>query len=111
MEILEKNNIKIAFCFDNNLTKQICVTIASLLDASKNCDCHYDIYCVCSNGAENLENKLKKIVKKRDKDSNLFVYPVENKYQNGYEIRKITSGAYLRLQLHKILPNVEKVIY
>lgn len=111
MEILEKNNIKIAFCFDNNLTKQICVTIASLLDASKNCDCHYDIYCVCSSGAQKIENKLKKIVKKRDKDSNLFVYPVENKYQNGYEIRKITSGAYLRLQLHKILPNVEKIIY
>lgn len=107
----QKNNIKLAFCFDNNLVKQICVTVASLLDASKNNNCHYDIYCVCANGAEKVENKLKKIVKKRDKFSNLFIYPVENKYKNGYEIRKITSGAYLRLQLHNILSNLDKIIY
>lgn len=106
-----KNNIKIAFCFDNNLMKQICVTVASLLDASKNSCSHYDIYCICSNGAEKVENKLKKIVKKRDKFSNIFIYPVENKYANGYEIRKITSGAYLRLQLHNILSNLDKIIY
>ena len=106
-----KNNIKIAFCFDNFLMKQICVTVASLLDASKNSCSHYDIYCICSNGAEKVENKLKKIVKKRDKFSNIFLYPVENKYANGYEIRKITSGAYLRLQLHNILSNLDKIIY
>ena len=107
----QKNNIKLAFCFDNNLVKQICVTVASLLDASKNSNCHYDIYCVCANGAEKVENKLKKIVKKRDKFSNVFISPVENKYKNGYEIRKITSGAYLRLQLHNILSNLDKIIY
>ena len=57
-------NIKIAFCFDNNLTKQACVTISSLLKFKQKDNVHYDIYCICSNGAESIKNTLTKMEKK-----------------------------------------------
>ena len=104
-------NIKIAFCFDNNLMYQACITIASLVKAGIKEHCHYDIYCICSNGAEKIKTILEKIINKIDSSSNIFIIKAENEYENGYEIRNITAGAYLRLQLHKLLPNIDKIIY
>lgn len=104
-------NIKIAFCFDNNLTKQACVTISSLLKFKQKDNVHYDIYCICSNGAESIKNTLESLVKRYDKNSKLFCLSVDNKYNNGFETRGITKGAYLRLQLHNFLPNIDKIIY
>ena len=104
-------NIKIAFCFDNNLMYQACITIASLVKAGIKEHCHYDIYCICSNGAEKIKTILEKIINKIDSSSNIFIIKAENEYENGYEIRDITAGTYLRLQLHKWLPNIDKIIY
>lgn len=104
-------NIKIAFCFDNNLMYQACITIASLVKAGIKDHCHYDIYCICSNGAEKIKDKLDGIISRIDSSSNIYFIKAKNEYANGYEIRNITAGTYLRLQLHKLLPHIDKIIY
>jgi lipopolysaccharide biosynthesis glycosyltransferase len=36
---------------------------------------------------------------------------VENPYAASYQVRGISAGAYLRLMLHRFLPDVEKILY
>lgn len=108
---MNSENIKIAFCFDNNLMYQACITIASLVKAGEKEHCHYDIYCICSNGAEKIKDKLQGILSRIDSSSNIYFIKAKNEYANGYEIRNITAGTYLRLQLHNLLPNIDKIIY
>lgn len=103
--------IKIAFCFDENLVNQILVTVASLLDFRQDKEVHYDIYCICTRTAAEVEARLREIIKARDKESALTMKVIENPYENSYEVREISSGAYLRLILHRILPGVDKIIY
>ncbi|MBD5475956.1 MAG: glycosyltransferase family 8 protein [Lachnospiraceae bacterium] len=103
--------INIAFCFDENLTEQVKVAVASLLDHGVADQVHYHIYCVCTKEAAYIEKQLAQIVEARDRESVLSVKAVENHYSAAYEVRGITSGAYLRLLLHRILPDVDKVLY
>ena len=104
-------NIKVAFCFDEKLTDQVRVTAASLLDASRADDVHYHIYCVCTKQAAYIESHLRQIVEARDSESMLTVKAVDNMYQGAYEVRGISTGTYLRLMLHRLLPDVDKLIY
>lgn len=103
--------INIAFCFDENLTDQVKVAVASLLDHGVADQVHYHIYCVCTKEAAYIEKQLTQIVEARDRESVLCVKAVENHYGDAYEVRGITSGAYLRLLLHRILPDVDKILY
>lgn len=103
--------IKIAFCFDENLVEQVKVAIASLLDYGVTEQVHYSIYCVCTEKAAYIETQLARIVEARDCKSLLNVKVAKNLYGDAYEVRGITSGAYLRLMLHRILPDVDKIIY
>ncbi len=103
--------IKIAFCFDENLVEQVKVAIASLLDYGVTEQVHYSIYCVCTEKAAYIETQLARIVEARDRKSLLNVKVAKNLYGDAYEVRGITSGAYLRLMLHRILPDVDKIIY
>lgn len=103
--------IRVAFCFDENLVNQVQATAASLLDARHDLDVHYEIYCICTKAAAIVEEHLRNVVAARDKESVLIMKVIENPYQNAYEIRQISSGAYLRLVLHRILPEVDKIIY
>lgn len=103
--------IRIAFCFDEKIAEQVQVTVASLLDASRADGVHYHIYCVCTGKAAYLETALERIVKARDADSALTVQAVENLYQDAYEVRGISAGTYLRLMLHRLLPDVDRLLY
>lgn len=103
--------INIAFCFDENLAEQVKVTVASLLDRGVTEQAHYHIYCVCTREAAYIETPLAQIVEARDRESALSVKVAENLYGDAYEVRGITSGAYLRLLLHRVLPDVDKIIY
>lgn len=103
--------IKIAFCFDENLVNQILVTVASLLDFKQKEEVHYDIYCICTRAAAVAEEKLCQVVAARDKESHLMMKVIDNPYEDSYEVRSISSGAYLRLVLHRILPDIDKIIY
>ncbi len=103
--------IKIAFCFDENLVNQILVAVASLLDFRKNREVHYDIYCICTKKAASAKERLQPIIEARDKDSALFWKGVDNPYADSYQVRGISTGTYLRLMLHRLLPDVDKIIY
>lgn len=103
--------IQIAFCFDGNLTNQIQATVASLLDSKRDSEVHYDIYCICTGDAITAEEPLKRIVAARDAQSALHMRCIDNPYENSYKVRGITTGTYLRLLLHKLLPEVDKVLY
>jgi lipopolysaccharide biosynthesis glycosyltransferase len=124
--------INIAFCFDENLTTQVQAAIASLLDAEHNPEVHFDIYCVCTREAaeilgegneesapkeqptgqpERNQDTLTGIVKRRDPASALHLCPVENPYAGSYQVRGISAGTYLRLMLHRLLPQVDKILY
>lgn len=103
--------IKIAFCFDENLVNQILVAVASLLDSGRKKEVHYDIYCVCTKAAADVEGCLQKIIASRDRDSVLTMKVVENPYEDSYQVRGISAGTYLRLMLHRLLPEIERIIY
>lgn len=103
--------INIALCFDEKIAEQARVTIASLLDCTLTDDVHYHIYCICTGEAAYIETPLTQIIESRDRESTLTVKPVENLYQDAYEVRGISSGTYLRLMLHRLLPDVDKLIY
>lgn len=103
--------INIAFCFDEKIAEQVRVAVASLLDCTMTDDVHYHIYCICTGEAAYIEEPLTQIINARDRESTLTVRAVENLYQGAYEVRGISAGTYLRLMLHKILPDVDKVLY
>lgn len=103
--------IKIAFCFDENLVNQILVTVASLLDFKQNEEVHYDIYCVCTKAAAAVETRLQKVIATRDEESALIMKVIDNPYEDSYQVRGISTGTYLRLMLHRLLPEVDKIIY
>ncbi len=105
------DNIKAAFCFDENLITQVQVAVASLLDADQNEDTHYDIYCICTREAGCVEDTLRQIIRRRDEASKLYFCCVENPYENAYQVRGISAGTYLRLMLHRLLPDVDRILY
>lgn len=103
--------INIAFCFDEKIAEQVRVAVASLLDCTMTDDVHYHIYCICTEEAAYIETPLAQMIEVRDRESTLTVKAVENLYQGAYEVRGISAGTYLRLMLHRILPDVDKVLY
>ncbi|MDD6628234.1 MAG: glycosyltransferase family 8 protein [Lachnospiraceae bacterium] len=105
------DKIKVAFCFDENLITQVQVAIASLLDFAQDENVHYDIYCIYMSDDDSMRERLERIVAKRDKESSVQLICVDNPYKNSYEIRGISSGAYLRLVLHQLLPMVKRILY
>ncbi len=102
--------MKIVFCFDENLATQVQAAAASLLD-SRGSDDHFEVHCVCTEGAEIAGMPLEQIIKRRDPASSLVMHCIKNPYEKAYEVRGISSGAYLRLLLHRLLSGVEKVLY
>lgn len=102
--------IHIAFCFDENMADAAGVAIASLLDNKKK-DEHYVIHCICTPGAMYKKNLLSDIAMIRDEKSRLMFYPAPENYDNSYEVRGISRSTYLRLSLHRILGELDRVIY
>lgn len=105
------DDIRIAFCFDEKLAEQAKVAMASLLDASRGSGAHYRIYCVCTEEAAYAEQSLRRIVEARDGKSDFVMKVADNPYADAYEVRGISSGTYLRLLLHRLLPDEDRVLY
>lgn len=103
--------INIAFCFDHNLIRQVQVTVASLLDFGRTEAVHYHIYCVCTAEAASVEAALRRIAAARDPASELTVRVADNPYADAYQVRGISAGTYLRLELHRLLPEVDRILY
>lgn len=102
--------LKAVFCFDENLTTQVQVVAASVVDACCR-DAHCEIHCVCTPAACVAADALEALIKRKDPDSALVMHCVENPYAGAYEVRGISAGAYLRLLLHRILSDADKVLY
>lgn len=102
--------MNIVFCFDENMMYPACVAIASLLD-SKCEEEHYDIYCVCSGRAMEQIPYIRQLVSARDRESRLIACEAPDSFGESYEIRGITCSCYLRLAIHQILKDLDKVIY
>ncbi len=103
--------IEIAFCFDENMIYPACVAIASLLDFKKDDEIHYNISCICPQFVDEQKKLIRQIVNRRDLSSKVLFYPAPSQFDGAYEIRDITTSTYLRLWLHRILEDKEKVIY
>lgn len=103
--------INVAFCFDEKLTDQVQATAASLLDCPRSDEAHYHIYCVCTDKAAHVETPLRRIITARDERSALTVKVVENPFGDAYEVRGISTGTYLRLMLHRLFSDVDKILY
>ncbi len=103
--------IEIAFCFDKNMVYPACVAIASLLDFKKDDEIHYNISCICPPGIDEQKKLIRQVVNERDSDSKVLFYQAPSQFDDAYEIRDITASTYLRLCLHRILTDKEKVLY
>lgn len=102
--------MRVAFCFDENLVTQVQAAAASLLD-SRSPGEHFEIHCVCTKTAENVQEPLEQVIKRRDPASALVMHCMENPYENAYQVRDISAGTYLRLALPGLLPETDKILY
>lgn len=100
----------VVFCFDENLVTQVQAAAASLLD-SRSPGEHFEIHCVCTKTAENVQEPLEQVIKRRDPASALVMHCMENPYENAYQVRDISAGTYLRLALPGLLPETDKILY
>ena len=103
--------IKAAFCFDENLTGPVQATAASLAEHCARASVHCEIHCICTSAAGYIEERLRQIVTASDPKSLLFMHCIDNPYADSYEVRDISVATYLRLTLHKLLPEVDKILY
>ncbi len=107
---MSKKRIQIAFCFDIKMFAPACVSVASLLDFRGKED-HYDIHCIVDEESMNKKEQLVNIVNHRDSDSSILFYPAPNTFASAYETRGISKATYMRFSIHKIIPNIDKIIY
>ena len=101
------SKIEIAFCFDEKMMYPAYVAIASLLDFKNDEKIHYNISCICSEKVLAYEEELKALVRKRDEESCISFFRAPEQF----EIREVTVSTYLRLLLHRVLPQKDRIIY
>lgn len=101
--------IPIIFAFDNNLIEAACVCFTSLLHNAKP-ETFYDIYVLHSPHIKLDESTLKKIQQQYSNCSIDFV-PVDDSFEEAFEIRHVTKATYYRLLIPELFPDLEKAIY
>ena len=104
-----KKKVDIAFCFNKNLINYAKVTIISLLENSKD-KCDYNIYCVIDNSISEKDKEVYFNLMKRYSNNTLTFLYVNNDFNKSY-LGNWNIGIYYRLQLVKLLPDLDKVIY
>lgn len=103
------NIIPIAFAFDNNLTMPATVALTSLLKNAAT-ETFYDIYILHSE-KERLDKSLLSKVTKEFKNCKINYITVGDTFDGAFEIRGITTPAYYRLLIPKLIPQYDKIIY
>lgn len=103
--------IRVAYCFDNNIARHVCVSVSALLKSNTQKDVHYEVFCVCTKDAQWIKSLLEEIVRKEDADSHLIFIVVEDIYQAAYERSGVTKVTYVKLMLPSLLLHVDKIIY
>lgn len=103
--------IEIAFCFDEKMMYPAYVAIASLLDFKRDEAVHYNISCICPEEVMTHKEELMTLVRKRDGESSIHFFDAPEQFSHAYEVRGVTVSTYLRLLLHRVLPQKERIIY
>ena len=101
--------IPIVFAFDNNLAWPASVCIFSLLQHAKE-NTIYDIF-ILHHKDENLNLTYINQVLNRFPKHSLQLRSVDDTFNQSFEIRGITTPAYYRLLIPKIIPEYDKAIY
>ena len=107
---VEEFRMNCVFCFDNKMFEPACVAIASLLD-SKNPREHFVIFCIVDNESLTRKSELEAIVNRRDEESVIHVLETPDDFEGAYEVRGISRATYTRLLIHRILPQIDKILY
>lgn len=103
------NNVPIAFAFDNNLVRPACVCITSLLlNAAE--DTFYDIFVISSSASHLNVDPLDSVVG-QFKNCSITYRHIGNDFEQGFEIRGITTPAYYRLMIPSLIPEYDKILY
>ena len=103
------NRIPIVFAFDNRLSLQAAVCVSSLLASAKPTTA-YDIYVLHRRG-QLLETDLLRKVVGCYPQTTLTLREVGDEFDTCFEVRGITTPAYYRLLIPRIIPEHDKVIY
>jgi lipopolysaccharide biosynthesis glycosyltransferase len=101
---MKKNNIPIAFTFDDNYALPAAIAIKSLMESKKK-DTQYEIFCLFSNLSDKNRNILDTIapINRIDLQQDIFKdAPVTSEYP---------ISVYYRLALHDILSQYDKILY
>ncbi len=100
--------INVAFCFNDNGYKLACVSIRSLVMASDN-RCDYDIYCVVDRGvSQSHRHSIERMIR-GTKSRIIFLtanHDFDSAYRGGWP-----AAMWWRLQLPKLLPQIDQIIY
>ena len=108
---MEKLRISCAYATDNGYVYPTLVAMTSLCEnAGKKT--FYDIY-VMINPEFSQQNKivLKSVQTKHPEHCEVIFIDMGNKFKDEKTNKKITTPAYYRLELHNLLPNVDRIIW
>ena len=110
-EIKNKRRIACAYATDNAYVYPTLVAMTSLAEnAGKNT--FYDIYVMINPEFTNEhKNVLKSVQTKHPEHCQVIFIDMGNKFKGEKTNTKITTPAYYRLELHNLLPNVDRVIW
>lgn len=103
------NTVPIVFAFDNNLILPACVCISSLMMNAKD-DTFYDIFILHSVQGGLRKDKLN-LLPQYYSNCRIQYREVDNTFDHAFEIRGITTPAYYRLLIPKLIPEYGKIIY
>lgn len=107
-----KHFINIAFSFDFNYYRQAVVAISSLLDCAADKQIVYHIYCLIqSDVTDKVQSEIRKNILSKSPHSKISFIDMPDYFSQSYECRGISIAAYFRLMLHRLLPDVDKIIY
>lgn len=106
-----KNIISCAFALDNAYIYPTLVALESLVDNAKN-NSFYDIYVLIdiNFSIENIKI-LKTIEKNYTSNCEIIFKILDDKYSKEKTDKRIKIPSYYRLELHNLLPNVNKIIW
>lgn len=102
--------VPIVFAFDNNLIFPACVCIYSLLE-NANSDTFYDIFILSPANSGKLDRSQLSIILDIYSNCRINYKVVDGDFDNGYEVRGITSPAYYRLLIPELIPQYDTVLY
>jgi lipopolysaccharide biosynthesis glycosyltransferase len=107
----KKNIISCAYALDNKYVYPTLVSMTSLTEnAGKNT--FYNIYTMINpEFTEENKNILKSVENKHPNNCKVIFIDMGNKYKNVDSNLRITTPAYYKLELHNLLPDVNRIIW